>query len=1126
MNLTSGYLTADSGTLWAQGGLGLKSHNVSGKAQVAEVDLGAVGDLCGQKKLGGVGYGSATLGGTLREPTGDGSVVLFKPRYGDYELNALTARATYLDDNLELQDFHADYHRAVASGQATLTGLRAKKQEAGLEGSVQVEGFNLERLGDILHRDLPAAGLAEASVLVSGTLKEPQAKGVVRLAHGRYDEYLVDRAEIPLVADRKRLTVTNGTARAYGANLRFKGEAQFTKPVVLDAKLSGSGLRIAGLAPLWEMGLPVLGEITIPEAWLQGPVDNLRGGGQVSCLAASVAGQELRDVQAQWGLVDETISLPQFSCEVAGGTAKGKGAFSLKDNTHPVNADIQLTDTDISRLLALATPLAGIAAAPEGEPKRDSLQRQLRSLSLRLAGHTQAHLQAEGPLRSPRVTCTVKSQDCALDGRPMPVVEATGTKEGRRWHDLSMALSQGQALVTVDGNVDLDGQVDAIVQGSAIDLAQMRPWLRLQLPVGGRVSFTVAASGATHHPDLQASVDVENPSLAGVRFDMLNLPVATLTEGKLAVDTLILKRGKQEILIDGELPFSYEVPHKGADGKTTTAPGLRPEGTVRMQARIGQTSLAFFPPLFEEFQRAQSKAGASHTSLWSDLDASGTVDSAVTVGGTVADTQVRGFLKLAEGAVLSPRWSQPLKPLTADLVFSGSGSENTVEVHDLSAGLLGAIAKLTGTVRLDRNGLKQPERNAYDLRLMAEAQEVPLPIGSKLTNLQGGFSLTTPRPGNHLIKALPLTCGLGGGKLALTGQATLTHFAVADLARNDYDLHLAAQRCRLRYQPLADAILDGGLALVTPQGARTRVEGRLALSNGIFMAGSSRKGPRKEPLALSSSLPDPDLDVVVALGPGIAVRGSGVTAPLDPNPAALVIAGTPQRPTITGSVGARRGSVALPSGRLAIDEFRVNFALAPVSGMRSDPLPLELTGSVVGKASTTLTPQGSSTAQSGESIHISLDISGNLPDQVRLQATSEPALSEAQIIALLGGLSTASLSGSTPTDGLTNVLSERFLSTLATAFKARLFDPFEEELKRRLGLAELGVNFTLDQPVSVKVGKYVLENLLVTYERSLTQGPEAYNLEVSYQMPSGVRVIYHRDELGDSRVRVGYTFGF
>jgi len=186
---------------------------------------------------------------------------------------------------------------------------------------------------------------------------------------------------------------------------------------------------------------------------------------------------------------------------------------------------------------------------------------------------------------------------------------------------------------------------------------------------------------------------------------------------------------------------------------------------------------------------------------------------------------------------------------------------------------------------------------------------------------------------------------------------------------------------------------------------------------------------------------------------------------------------------------------------------------------------LELTGNVRGSAQTVLR-SASLYGQDIGAVTINIYLSGMLPDRWDLQVSSTPPLEESQIYALLG---TTPLGGLLAEGGPTDIeqmVSEQFLAALAAGFKMAVFEPIEQQLRRALGLSELSVNFTFNQPVEIRVGKYVMDNLLVSYRTAFGGDEAEYDMTVAYEVGHDLRVSYTTDERSRNRVQLEKLWQF
>jgi autotransporter translocation and assembly factor TamB len=212
---------------------------------------------------------------------------------------------------------------------------------------------------------------------------------------------------------------------------------------------------------------------------------------------------------------------------------------------------------------------------------------------------------------------------------------------------------------------------------------------------------------------------------------------------------------------------------------------------------------------------------------------------------------------------------------------------------------------------------------------------------------------------------------------------------------------------------------------------------------------------------------------------------------------------------------------------LDIEQGRVQFMVRRKLGSIGDaPHELELTGPISITATSTI----EETVIQGrrlEDVIIRMQVSGQLPNHLFVEVSSSPPLADEQIYALLGTAPFPGAGSLLAGGDLEDVLNEQFVSALGAAFRAYIFQPFEEDLRELLGLSVFEVSFAFNQPIDVRIGGYLVENLLITYETSLVGHAETqYELEVSYKVDRRFELTYGTDSEGDNRFLVEYVREF
>jgi hypothetical protein len=332
---------------------------------------------------------------------------------------------------------------------------------------------------------------------------------------------------------------------------------------------------------------------------------------------------------------------------------------------------------------------------------------------------------------------------------------------------------------------------------------------------------------------------------------------------------------------------------------------------------------------------------------------------------------------------------------------------------------------------------------------------------------------------------------------------------------------LIADNSRIWSKGIVDAVVDGAVRISGPgDGTPADVAGTWTVSHGRFGLPPTSGGGEADLFAPSSNYPKPNFDVRLAFGPDMVFTAGGVHAPLRPSTVAH-LTGTLQRPVLTGLIEAQTGRTQIPGGVATIQSLGASYKLAPRDEpIKRDPVVLAITGDVWGLAETVIQ---SATVQGREvgPVTIAISLSGTLPDQFEIRADSRPSLPEEQIYALLGAAPLGYFAGGGGGAGdLGSVLSDQFLGALAAGFKVAVFEPIEQQLRRALGLSELSLNFAFNQPIEIRLGKYLMEDLLVSYRTALGGPDGEYDLSVSYVVSGSTRVSYTTDERDSHRLQV------
>ncbi len=703
----------------------------------------------------------------------------------------------------------------------------------------------------------------------------------------------------------------------------------------------------------------------------------------------------------------------------------------------------------------------------------------------------------------------LKVADASYDGKKLPEVEARAQLAGRKLTGIDIAATEGEALIAASGDWDLEGEISMLVEVYALDLARQGDWIPASFgPVGGQLNLTVQVTGPHEAPNLLASVDVIDAERYGARFELVSAPVITVDGQTIDIDSLELRHGDEQILVDGQIPFTWD------------PLGLVADGPLRVVARTENADLGFFPPMIARLIYGEEAEGR----LLSELEAQGALNSQVEITGSLAHPQLHGALSLAEGQVALPGLGDPIEDIALEAKFSRLGGETLFELTQLHARVDSTTMDVYGRAQLATFTAAALHRNEYDFTARIASPSQVFGGGVTMTNVGGEIQLHTIDRGRQLLTVDALGGEVGGGRVFLNGSVALESFLPSRIAGNQFNLALRVDRMRTKYSHVFSGMIDGEIVARTPAPDEpVRIAGALEVSHATIGVPRSKGTREGELRAMGADFPAPSFELEVLIGPDVQVEGGGMVAPLQPTEYALLLSGTPQRPVLQGRIEVQQGEASVPGGVLDIEGGGVQYMIRPAFGVRKPPVKLVVEGRVWGTARRMI-PSAVVNGREVGPVEITLEVSGTLPANILITARSTPPMAEEEIYALLG---TQPFLGGLGGEGdLADMMSKQFLSALGTAFRHYIFQPFEEELKEMLGLAIFEMNFAFDQPLEVRVGRYLVKDLLVTYQRSLTGDEEAFDLEISYKIRDEVEVSYQTDETDEDKLLIQYVRSF
>lgn len=1107
------------------------------------LDLGAL-DLARapliQENLEGRAYGHVRLSGCWEAPVLEGELVVFRPRYEEYEASTLLlklaasgARAETADslalDKVELQAYVSS-DTAVARVDLGLSPAMPPELTRPINGQVRLSGLRLEALRDLIGERWPTqaevSGRVQLSVDIAGTTEAPLADGELLVSPLVYKDYYVTAVRVPLHFEMDAeaenylvLAIKDASLTIQGATLQWEGRfAGGSEDWEFGAEARAVGIKLERVAFLEQLRLPLAGEAFMPRIVIKGSPHGLTGEGRLLADKVLVADSVITGLDTHFVISEGEVRLERTSLEAAGGTVAGQLSYAMDSGI--LEGDLQVLGLQISRLLKLIGPLAA-AANPEPEAAQATRQRW-RQASVRAEGNLEGSIQFAGPVDNLIAQTSISLTEVAWAGKPLPTVRGTieadlakqviRTLATEKANHLEMQM--GQALVTVEGEVRLGESLSVTADATSVNLAMLREWLPADLELGGIAGIFIQAEGPLTAPQIMASVDVTPLSVQGVSFDLLTIPTVQVSEQGIAIDTIILKRKEREIVGSGHLAFSWE------------PLGVPADEAISFTAKLENTDLSFFPPIIDELVRGLAEEeGLRQPTKWAQTVASGAVNAEITLSGTLQQPSLEGFVRLENGAMGQPGWKHPLTELNLEVAFHRTAQADTAVVRQLSGRWDETEFRLTGDTILKGFHPEARRENRFNLTLNVSASSQELWPGTRLDGLQGRVTLGTSSSGEQLLTVEEFGGKLGRGTVNLSGTVAMTHFQGLTFAQNDFDLRFEVKDADLVYGNIFEGVVEGGVQVTNAEpGQPAEARGGFTVAHAV--AGLPPAGKQEavgQLRGMGPDFPNFTFDLALNIGEDVVFKMPGLSATVKRKQKALTVSGSPQAPIIEGDAEMEPSEISLPGGTFKVNSGGVRLRIEPERTWSPEPRVLLAMALSYWATAEQDIPSAMVEGRDLGAVHVILTIEGEMGEPADIWVESVPPLSEDQILTLIG---MQPFQGAGPMD-LSQAVSEQFASLLAVGFREVLLAPIAAELRRSLGLSEFSVAFSFDQPLEVRIGKYIFRHLLVSYRlRGVGQDEEEWDLALNYELPSRYGVSYNTDENGETQFRVshGWTF--
>ncbi len=297
-----------------------------------------------------------------------------------------------------------------------------------------------------------------------------------------------------------------------------------------------------------------------------------------------------------------------------------------------------------------------------------------------------------------------------------------------------------------------------------------------------------------------------------------------------------------------------------------------------------------------------------------------------------------------------------------------------------------------------------------------------------------------------------------------------------------------------------------------------RVDGEIQLSNdhaGAGLAGRVRISEGDVYLQQTGSgllpkLPvDAGLKLSIHINEGVRISSGNTKALFNGN---LLVGGSMRDLRIAGELVSRKGDIGVS---VISSPFRLVEARAIFSEQagRQSLLP--------GLKNTSINLQARAVNRIDKT-EIYMDVAGHLPD-IKISFSSRPEMSEDEIIALLGRKSSIEA----VMDGrMQDVIKEELIRLVGDSIKNQLFDPLGKSLADALGMGEVSFDYTDEDLLSMRLGRYIFDGLYVSYTTRIFALEQRNIMEIDYYLKNNLSLSWMADDASESRGEIRWQYRF
>lgn len=590
-----------------------------------------------------------------------------------------TGRASGSLDGVELQDFSVEKGGKTtwyAKGSVGFVGDRRIRLQ------VDTVGARMEDIMALVAPDQPLTGNVDNIITVTGTLDNPHIVGYIHFYEGSYRGYFLTGMDGDYFYDNGVLRLQdfhifsplvdmdlNGTMT--GENLDFAVTAR-------DVDLDRMGSHLP--YPVEGHGV-FLGKIT-------GTMSAPHFDGTLTADKLLLNGAQIDQVRGTLHYQDGTLRLTNWGFAQNAGQYKLDGTVSISNETLTGRLDVK--NGDIAGLLSMANG------------KNDVV-----------AGRLNGTIVMRGAWKNPTVDLNATLDQASVADYPITDAAVALQLADRKLYIRELHARQGAGILAAAGIVPLDGGVmQAQFSSQGIAAGMLSKALGSTLPVTGDIDLEMQFRGTLERPLVDASLKIENGSVAGGRFDTLT-GLFWLSGNKLHLNQFLVQKTVGDAL--------YTASAKGEVGIASLLSGgdwMASDDAIDLHFMLDNADLSLLPALSDHVE-------------W----ALGPMDGRVDVSGTMAHPRMNGAVSFTGGAVKLKLLERPFRDMEGRVALDG----NRMTLEKFQGALGDGTYQGTGYAVFREGGLQDYKLDVTADRLHVESAFYRGPFTAELHVLQEDF---------------------------------------------------------------------------------------------------------------------------------------------------------------------------------------------------------------------------------------------------------------------------------------------------------------------------------------------------------------------------------------------------